>query len=358
MKDYVELDRANFQASIDGKAVDLYTLRNARGMVVKVTNYGAKVQQILVPDRRGRLGDVVLGYESIDQAKNGQASLNAFVGRYAGRIAGGRFTLDGVTHQLNLNSGPNTLHGGQKGSRFVVFDARQIDDSALELRYVYQDGEENFPGTLDSRLIYRATEDNALEIAYEAVAVDKATIVNFTHHMFFNLAGAGNGDILGHLLTIESDTITPLDASLIPTGEFRTIAGTPMDFTKPTAMGARIAADYDQLKFGSGYDVNYVLANRGDDSVAVARVFEPQSGRVLDVFTSEPGMQFYTGNFLEGKVPRDVGKGGKVYNTHTGFCLEPQHFPDSINKPHWPTTVLKKGERYAGRIVYKFGVEA
>jgi aldose 1-epimerase len=237
-----------------------------------------------------------------------------------------------------------------------VFDAKQLNDSAVQMTYTYKDGEENFPGTLFSRVVYSVTDDNALVIAYDAVAIDKPTVVNFTSHIFFNLAGQGNGDILGHELMINSDKITPVDETLITTGEFRPVSGTPMDFREPTAIGSRINQDYDQLKYGSGYDINYVLNKTGMELSLAARMREPKTGRVLEVFTTEPGVQFYSGNFLEGKVPRDVGKGGKVYNVHTAFCLEPQHFPDSVNKPQWPSTRLNPGEWYSGKIIYKFSV--
>ena len=353
---YVELDRAKFQKEIDGKHVDLYTIKNNKGMIVRITNYGARVEQIVVPDRTGKLGDVALGYESIDQVVNGQGSMNAFVGRYANRIAKGKFTLDGKQYQLAINNPPNTLHGGEKGSRFVVFDAKQLNDSSVQMTYIYKDGEENFPGTLLSRVVYSVTDDNSLVISYDAVAVDKPTVVNFTSHIFFNLAGQGNGDILGHELMISSDRITPVDATLITTGEFRPVTGTPMDFREPKAIGSRINQDYDQLKYGPGYDVNYVLNKTGSELSLAARVREPKTGRVLEVFTTEPGVQFYSGNFLEGKVPRDVGKGGKIYSLRNGFCLEPQHFPDSVNKPQWPSTRLDPGEWYSGKIIYKFSV--
>ncbi|MTJ82409.1 MAG: galactose mutarotase [Telmatospirillum sp.] len=354
-KDYVDLDRANFQKEVDGKKVDLFTIKNKKGMVVKITNYGARVEQILVPDRHGTLGDVVLGYESIDKVMNGQGSMNAFIGRVANRIAKGHFALNGQEYQLNINNAPNTLHGGVKGSRFVVFDAHQINESAVEMSYTFKDGEENFPGTLPTRVIYKVTDGNALDISYEAVATDKPTIANFTSHLFVNLAGSGN--ILDHVLTIPADAITPVDQTLIPTGEFRPVKGTPMDFTKPTPIGARITADYDQIKYGPGYDVNYVLNRKGSDLALAAHVYDPKSGRVLDILTTEPGIQFYSGNFLEGKAPRDLGKGGQLYKIHDAFSLEPQHFPDSVNKPNFPSTVLNPGDWYKGKIVYKFGVQ-
>ena len=354
-KTYVELDRAKFQTEIDGKKVDLFTITNQQGMVVKITNYGARVEQILVPDRDGKLGDVVLGYESIDQVMHGQGSMNAFIGRYANRIGKGKFSLHGQDYQLNINDPPNTLHGGIKGSRFVVFDARQLDELSVEMSYTFKDGEENFPGTVPLRVVYKVTEANELDISYEAVAVDKPTIVNFTSHLFINLAGGG--DILQQMLTINADTITPVDATHITTGEFRPVKGSPMDFTRPTRIGAGIAADYDQIKYGCGYDVNYVLNKKPGELGLATRVYDPKSGRELEIYSTEPGLQFYSGNFLEGKVPRDVGKGGEVYRVHSAMSLEPQHFPDLVNKPNFPSTVLNPGEWYTGKIIYKFGVQ-
>jgi aldose 1-epimerase len=354
-KNYVELDRAKFQTDVDGKKVDLFTIKNQTGMVVKITNYGARVEQILVPDRDGKLGDVVLGYESIDQVMHGQGSMNAFIGRYANRVAKGKFSLNGQDYQLNINDPPNTLHGGIKGSRFVVFDARQLDESSVEMSYTFKDGEENFPGTVPLRVVYKVTDANELDISYEAVAVDKPTIINFTSHLFINLAGGG--DILDQMLTINGDTITAVDATHITTGEFRPVKGTPMDFTKPTRIGAGIAADYDQIKYAPGYDVNYVLNKKPGELGLATRVFDPKSGRELEIYSTEPGLQFYSGNFLEGKAPRDVGKGGEVYRVHSAMSLEPQHFPDSVNKPNFPSTVLNPGQWYTGKIVYKFGVQ-
>ncbi len=356
MDGFAELERNNFLAEIDGRPVDLFTLRNAGGMVVKVTNYGAKVEQILVPDRNGDLGDVALGYDTIDQVVNGQTSMGAFIGRFANRIAGGMFRLGGQTYRLAVNNPPNSLHGGRKGSRFVVFDARQLDGSSVEMRYTYRDGEEGYPGNLDSRVVYTVTADNALDIAYEAVT-DRTTVVNFTSHIFFNLAGAGRGDILDHVAMIAADRFTVPDATQIPTGELRPVQGTPFDFTQPRRIGERIDADDSLLAGPKGYDVNYVLAKAPGEFCLAARVCEPTLGRVLEVLSTEPGLQFYSGNGLAGQVPRDVGKGGKPYGFRSGFCLEPQHFPDSPNRPEFPSTVLEPGERYAGRIVYRFSVD-
>jgi aldose 1-epimerase len=354
---YVELKRENYQKEVDGKKVDLYTLSNKHGMVVKITNWGAKVEQILVPDKKGVLGDVALGYDTIDQALDGQASMGAFIGRYANRIGKGQFSLNGQDYQLAINNGPNSLHGGKKGSRFVVFDAKQIDDATVQMTYVFKDGEENYPGTLPLRVVYSLTDKNELVLNYDAVAADKTTVVNLSTHTFFNLAGQGNGDILSHVITVNADRFTPIDATLIPTGELRPVKATPMDFTKAEKLCARIGEDYDQLKFGLGYDHNYVLNKKGSEMSFAARVYEPTSGRVMEVYSTEPGLQVYSGNFLEGKTPRDVGKGGKLYAIRTGFCLEPQHFPDSVNKPNFPSTVLNAGDWYSGKTIYRFSVK-
>jgi aldose 1-epimerase len=354
MDRYVELDRKNFLKEIDGKPVDLYTIRNRNGMVVKITNYGAKVEQILVADRNRDFGDVALGYQTIDQVVNGQPSMGAFIGRYANRIANGAFSLEGKTYHLAINNPPNSLHGGRKGSRFVVFDARQLDSSAVEMTYTYGDGEEGYPGNLASRVVYSVAADDALEIAYEATT-DKTTVVNFTSHIFFNLAG--DGDVLEHVLTIKAQRFTPPDATQIPTGELRPVSHTPFDFTTPRRIGERIDAADALIKGANGYDINYVLDRTGSEPELAARVVEPRSGRVLEVLTTEPGIQFYSGNNLEGAKPRDVGKGGQVYGFRAGFCLEPQHFPDSPNRATFPSTVLKPGGRYSGRIVYRFSVQ-
>jgi len=350
------LKRENFQKEIDGKKVDLYTISNKKGMVVKITNWGAKVIQVLVPDNKGHLGDVAMGYDTIDQLQAGQASMGAFVGRYANRIGGAKFTLNGQEYKLAANNGPNSLHGGAKGSRFQVFDARQIDDSTVEMRYVFKDGEENYPGTLPLRVRYSVTDKNEFVVEYDAVAADKTTVANFTTHTFWNLAGHNKGDILGHVLQVNADKFLPIDKTLIPTGELRPVKGTVMDFTKPETIGKRIGDDDEQLKLGLGYDHHYVLKKKEGEFSLAARVTEPKSGRVMEVWSNEPGMQVYSGNFLEGKAPRDVGKGGAVYALRTGFCLEPSHFPDSPNKPNFPSTVLNPGEWYSGKTVYRFSV--
>jgi aldose 1-epimerase len=349
---YVETKREAFQKEIDGKKGDLYTLRASTGMVVKITNQGGKIVQLLVPDKDNRLGDVVLGYESVDQYVAGRASFGAIIGRYANRIANGRFTLGGREYQLPVNNGPNHLHGG-KGTQFLVFDARQLDDRTLQLTYTFKDGEEGYPGNTSLRVVYAVTDDQELRITYEAVT-DKPTVINFTNHAFFNLAGEGRGDILDHELTINADRFTPIDATSIPTGELRAVKGTPMDFTRTARIGARINDSDEQLKFGTGYDHNYVLNKTAGELSFAARLSDPVSGRTMEVYTTEPGIQLYTGNFLTGKAPNDVGKGGKPYSVRSAVCLETQHFPDSPNKASFPTTVLTPGQWFTSTTVYKF----
>ena len=348
--------RERWQGHVDGRPVDLFTISNAAGMTVRATNWGAKIMQILVPDRHGRFGDVALGYDSLVDAQAGQSSMGAFIGRYANRIAGARFELDGQSYQLSRNEGENHLHGGTHGSRFVVFEAEQPDAATLRLRYRYADGEEGYPGNLDSDVEYHVSDANELAISYSAVT-DRATVANFTSHVFFNLRDDG-GDILDHRLTIHADAITPVNAAMLPTGEIRPVRGTAFDFTLPMNIGARIDEDDTQLVQADGYDVNYMLNRHGGEGlVRAARVIEPQSGRLMEVFTTEPGLQFFSGNKLTGAVPRDRGKNGRLYGRRHGFCLEPQHFPDSPNHPQFPSTVLRPGQRYTGRIVYRFSVD-
>jgi len=349
---YVETRREAFQKEVDGKKVDLYTLKASTGMVVKITNQGGKIVQLLVPDKDNHLGDVVLGYETIDQYVTGRASFGAIIGRYANRIAKGRFTLNGREYQLPVNNGPNHLHGG-KGTHFLVFDARQLDERTLQLTYNFKDGEEGYPGNTNLKVVYAVTDDQELRITYEAVT-DRPTVVNFTNHAFFNLAGEGRGDILDHELTINADRFTPIDATSIPTGELRAVKGTPVDFTRPARIGARINDSDEQLKFGTGYDHNYVLNKTAGELSFAARLSDPVSGRIMEVYTTEPGMQLYTGNFLTGKAPNDVGKGGKPYPVRGAVCLETQHFPDSPNKGSFPTTVLNPGQWFTSTTVYKF----
>lgn len=334
-----------------GTPVSLYTLSNTRGMEAKITNYGGIVVSLKVPDRNGAPGDVVLGYDSLSQYIASNPYFGALIGRYGNRIAGGRFVLGGTTVTLACNDGPNHLHGGLKGFDKVVWtvdEKASVPGSTLVLTYVSRDGEEGYPGTLSVRVVYAITEKNELTIDY-AATTDKPTVVNLTHHSYFNLAG--RGDILGHMLSIAADRFTPVGPGLIPTGVLQGVEGTPFDFRTPTAIGARIGAVDEQLKLAGGYDHNWVLNRTGTEPVIAATVYEPTSGRVMEVLTTEPGLQFYSGNFLNGS---NTGKGGVAYQFRTGFCLESQHYPDSPNHPGFPSTVLEPGRQYATRTVYRF----
>jgi len=354
---YVEPTSDQYKKMVDGKQVDLYTIKNSKGMVVKITNYGAKIEQILVPDKTGQFADVVQGYEGIDKAMNGQASMGAFVGRYANRIGGAKFTLDGKEYQLAKNNGENSLHGGQKGSRFCVYDAHPINDSSVEMFYTYKDGEENYPGTLATRVYYEVTEDNALLVDYQAYSVDKNTVGNFTTHSFFNLSGNLGSEILDHVIFVNASRFLPINNGLIPTGQLAPVDGTPMDFRTPTPFGARIKNEYEQLKLAGGYDHHWVLDKKTPNAFTLAAsAWEPKSGRFMQVYTTEPGLQVHTGNNLEGKDPRDVGK-GSTFIFRSGFNMEPSRFPDSPNKPAFPTTVIKAGEWFSGTTMYRFSVK-
>jgi len=348
------MKKQSFGKTSDGREVDLYTLTNKKGMEVAITNFGGIIVALKTPDRNGKFDDVVLGYDNLDGYINDKASLGAVIGRYANRIAHGKFTLSGVTYTLPKNNGDNTLHGGPEGFSKRLWTAKDVSTAtgqALELTYLSTDGEAGFPGNLSTKVVYTLTDQNDLTIAYSATT-DKETVVNLTNHSYFNLAGQGNGDILGHQLTIRGDQITPVDDTLIPTGELRPVKGTPFDFTHATAIGARINQDDPQLKVGKGYDHNWVLSSPGSQSpVLAAEAYEQGSGRVLQVLTTEPGVQLYSGNFLDGTI---TGKGGKVYKRRYGFCLETQHFPDSPNHPTFPSTTLKPGATYSSTTVFKF----
>ena len=339
--------KSNFGKTKEGQSVDLYTLTNANGMTIKITNYGGIVTSLKVPDKNGQWDDVVLGFDSLEKYLEGHPYFGALIGRYGNRIAKGKFTLNGTEYQLAANNGENHLHGGIKGFDKVVWNAEIVkkeNEVGIKLNYLSKDGEEGYPGNLSVAVIYTLSNNNELKILYEA-ETDKPTPVNLTHHSYFNLKGAGNGDILGHLLTIHADRFTPVDDGLIPTGELKSVKDTPMDFTVPKAIGERI----DRVK--GGYDHNYVLNGWDGSLKRVAKVVEPLSGRVMEVWTTEPGLQFYSGNFLDGTI---TGKDGKVYNKHYGFCLETQHFPDSPNKPQFPSTILEPGEKYTHTTVYRF----
>jgi aldose 1-epimerase len=336
-----------------GEQVNLYTLRNAKGVEAAITSYGARVVSLKVPDRSGKFEDVVLGFDQLDGYLKDNPYFGAIVGRYGNRIAKGEFTLDGAKYTLARNNGENTLHGGLKGFDKVVWTANKVstsDGPGVELKYLSKDGEEGYPGNLSVTVTYSLTADNELKIDYDATS-DKDTVLNVTNHSYFNLAGQGNGDILDHVVTINADKFTPINAGLIPTGELRSVEGTPFDFRKPVAIGARIDEKDQQLVFGQGYDHNFVLNRSGDGLLLAARVIDPKSGRVMEVLTTQPGLQFYTGNFLDGGIH---GKGGKVYGRRSAFCMETQHFPDSPNQPKFPSVVLKPGERYRATTVYKF----
>lgn len=346
------ITKSDFGKTPEGQVSELYTLTNANGMQVAITNYGGRVVSILVPDRHGKMADVVIGFDHLDGYLGTNPYFGALVGRYGNRIANARFKLDGAEYKLAANNGPNSLHGGVKGFDKVFWTARESSKNppAIELTYVSKDGEEGYPGTLTSKVVYTLEPDNALRIDYHATT-DKDTVLNLTNHSYFNLAGEGNGDILKQVMMINADRFTPVDATLIPTGELRKVDGTPFDFRKPTAIGARINSDDEQIKLGGGYDHNFVLNRTGSGLSLAARVFDPESGRELEVSTTQPGVQFYTGNFLDGTIQ---GKGGKVIARRSAFCLETQHFPDSPNHPKFPTSELKPGQTYHYTTIYKF----
>jgi len=330
------------------------TISNKQGMRATITPYGAKIISLWVPDKNGSLGDVVLGYDSAHQYPEGNPFFGALVGRYGNRIAKGKFSLDGVEYQLALNNGANALHGGPGGFHNVTWKPVRISASSIAYYYESKDGEEGYPGNLKVKVTYSLSDNNEWIIDYEATT-DKSTILNLTQHSYFNLAGAGNGTILDHSIYINADKFTPVNGELIPTGELKEVKGTPFDFTKATKIGERINTDNDvQIKNGKGYDHNWVLNRKGAGLELAAILSEPTSGRSMEVWTTQPGVQFYTGNFLNGA---DIGKGGKKYEYRTGLCLETQHFPDSPNQPAFPSVVLKPGEKYVQQTIYKFKVQ-
>ena len=349
--------KADWGKTAEGTAVEIYTLKNSAGAEAQIITYGSTVVSLKMPDKNGKFADVVLGYDSIADYEKNQAYIGALVGRYANRIAKGRFTLDGKEYVLAKNNGENHLHGGLKGFDKVVWTARGFVDKTganVELNYLSRDGEEGYPGNLSVKVVYSLTENNELKIVYSA-ETDKNTIVNLTQHSYFNLAGAGVGDILNHQLTIYADKFTPTDNGSIPTGELRSVKGTPFDFLTPQKIGARINQADEQLKFGNGYDQNWILNKTAGKSPSLAAtVYEPVSGRVMEVYTTEPGLQFYAGNYLDGAIK---GKSGQNYPRRSGFCLETQNFPDSPNKSNFPSPVLKTGETYRPTTLYKFSAK-
>ncbi len=348
-------EKESFGQTSDGRQIDLYTLTNTNGLRARIMNYGAILVSLEVPDRDGNIADITLGFDALDGYLKEHPYFGAIVGRYANRIGKGRFVLDGTEYKLAANNGENHLHGGIKGFDKVVWKlddiraegAPRTEDSKaiVKMSYISEDGEEGYPGNMACTVTYTLTEDNELKISYEA-ETDKTTVVNLTNHSYFNLAGQGTGDVLGHELTLNADKYTPVDEGLIPTGEIRSVKDSPMDFTMGMSIGSRIK------QVGDGYDHNYVLNSSPDLSLALAaRVYEPTSGRVMEIYTTEPGVQLYTGNFLDGSL---TGKAGKVYKKHYAFCLETQHFPDSPNKPNFPSAVLLPGQKYTSVTVHKF----
>lgn len=348
-----KVKKDNFGKTSDGKTVEIFTLTNSKGTEAKITNYGGRIVSLKAADKNGKFEDVILGYDDLKGYVNGDAFFGGIIGRYANRIAKGKFSLDGKEYNLAKNNDPNHLHGGTSGFDRKVWKAKSSADAngaRLELNYASPDGEEGYPGNLSVKVVYTLTENDELKMDYSATT-DKDTIVNLTNHAYFNLAGSGT--ILDHILQINADKFTPTDATSIPLGELREVKNTPFDFLKPTAIGERIKNDYEQLISGKGYDHNFVLNKKSNELTTAAVAFEPKSGRVLEVLTTEPGIQLYSGNFLN-KVK---GKNGKIYDFREGFCLETQHFPDSPNQPQFPTTVLKKGEKFASTTIYKFSVK-
>jgi aldose 1-epimerase len=352
------IDEDAFKGTHKAKTTALYTLKNRNGIIAQVTNFGAKIVSIYVPDRNGNYADIVLGYESIGGYIKGNPYFGAICGRYANRIADGKFVIDGVEYLLPVNNGPNSLHGGPEGFNNQVFDAKGVistpDGEMVEMNYLSRDGEMGYPGTVTLKVTFSLTDSNELRLDFEAVT-DKATHVNIASHSFFNLAGEGNGDILNHELTINADRFTPVNDVLIPTGELKGVEGTPMDFRNPEIIGKRIDDNFDQLAYGKGYDHNWVINSTKPGELTLAAIYyEPKSGRIMEVHTTQPGVQLYTGNWLDGS---DKGKGDKSYGMRSALCLETQNFPDSPNKPGFPSTILRPGEVYKNTCLYKFSIK-
>lgn len=347
------LKQSDFQSEADGKKTDLFILKNDNGMEVCVTNLGGRIVSVMVPDRDGIMRDVVLGFDRIADYETIPSDFGATIGRYANRIGQGRITLDGTEYQLPQNNYGHCLHGGPRGFQYRVFDAVQKSDREVELTYTAKDGEEGFPGNFDCRVAMTLTDDNAIDIRY-AAETDKTTVVNMTNHSYFNLDGDPSKDNSEWLLTVNADSYTPVDSTFMTTGEIAPVADTPMDFRAPTPIGERIGQDFEQLKNGNGIDHNWVLNTRGNIAEACASLESPATGIRLDVYTTEPGIQVYCGNFLDGTVK---GKKGVAYGFRAAVCLETQKYPDTPNKPEWPSAVLRPGEKYESRCIYKFSVD-
>ncbi len=350
------LNPADFVTEVDGKATALYTLKNANGMEVCITNFGGRIVSVMAPDRDGKFHDVVLGFDSISDylPQNNASDFGAAIGRYANRINQGKIVLDGDTIQLPRNNFGHCLHGGPTGWQYKVFDVKASTDSTLTLSLNSPDGDNNFPGNVTATVTYTLTPDNAIDIAYSATT-DKKTVINMTNHSYFNLNGDPSKPITDNILYVYADSYTPVDSTYMTTGEIAAVAGTPMDFTTPKAVGQDITNfEFIQLKYGNGYDHNWVLNTAGDDTQVASKLVSPETGISLEVLTDEPGIQVYSGNFLDGKV---TGKKGQVYNQRSGICLETQHYPDSPNKAEWPSVVLEPGQTYNSHCVFRFGVE-
>ena len=349
------LEQAKFVSEVDGKPTALYVLTNQQGAEACVTNWGGRLVSVMVPDKNGKLTDVVLGYDNIDQyVANPDNNYGGLIGRYGNRIANAKFTLDGAEYNLPQNNNGHCLHGGPKGYHAVVWDAKQLDNQTLELTYLSPDGEAGFPGNLSVKVTYKLTDDNAVDIRYEATT-DKATVVNLTNHSYFNLSGVPGSQIVDHQIMIDADTFTAVDETLIPTGVLEPVEGTPMDLRQLVTVGKDIDNPYQQLVYGGGYDHNWVLNNGGDITKVAAKVVSPTSGIVMEVYTNEPGIQFYAGNMMAKEG--DKGKLGVVYPVRGALCLETQHYPDSPNQPSFPSVVVRPGETYKSECIYKFSVQ-
>ena len=349
-------DESNFKTKLDGKLIGLYTLKSTNGLIMQVTNFGGRIVALWTQDKNGKYEDIVLGYNNIDRYINntGERFLGSVVGRYANRIAKGQFELDGVKYQLPVNNNGQTLHGGLKGLDMVVWNVDNVKANEIAFSYISQDGEDGFPGTVDLKMVYALTPENELKITY-TTTTDKPTVINLSHHSFFNLKGEGNGTITDHVLMLNASHTTPVDSVLIPTGEIASVENTPFDFRAPTVIGNRINDDNEQLKNGGGYDHNWILDKKTDTEVELAAsIYEPASGRMIEVWTDQPAIQFYAGNFFDGK---SEGKYGKPLKYRESFALETQKFPDSPNHPHFPSTRLNPGEVYTQTCIYKFKVK-